>query len=114
MDKIDVEVRGATGIVKIPLSKFVYHSENKEDKPLPEDDKGKKKPEQSNVPAFTIAAISILVILILTISYYLYRRAKAKEYLSVSQTELDSIDNSGHDTLKGSMTDEASVHLKKD
>ena len=104
-----VEVIGASGKVNIPLSKFVYLSDDKpEPEPKPEDNTDKK----SLWGAFTIIAIIIIVLVVAGLAFVMIRRSMAKDGYDVT-SELDALERSGEYTIHKTR-DEDSIHLKKD
>lgn len=118
LDKIMVDVTGATGVVKIPLSKFVYKSGDKPEPPKPgpepEPRPEEKKEEKKSVWRIVVITLIVLVVLVgAGIAFFVVRRNIAKKDLNLTTSELDQLDRSGEYTIHKTRDDDT-VHLKRD
>ena len=81
LDKITVELRGATGIQKIPLSRFIFKTED----PVDRRDNGWKV-------FWTTVLIMIIVLAIALTVVHVVRRQKTSQGGRLSQSELKNIE----------------------
>lgn len=116
LDKVMVEVTGATGVVKIPLSKFVYKSGDTPVPPTPtpvppkpEDDDNKKK--AGGVSKVLVFFIVMFIVVLAGVGFFIWRRNEiAKQHTTHDDTE--SLDRSGDYSM--ARKDEDTSHLKRD
>ena len=109
-----VEVTGASGVVNIPLSKFVYKSNEKpepnpEPTPVPKTEDSKP----SSWGTLTIVAIVAVVLVVGGLAFVMIRRSMAKGGFETTTNELDALERSG-EYSSHQTRDEDSIHLKKD
>lgn len=105
-----VEVTGASGAVKIPLSRFVYKSNDKpEPTPAPKTDDSKP----SSWSTLTIVAIIAVVLVVGGLAFVMIRRSMAKDGFDSTTSELDALERTGEYSIHKTR-DEDSIHLKKD
>lgn len=103
MSKVMVQVRGATGFLDVPLSSFVFKTEE----PVPSDSN-----RRLLSPALITVLIMVGVLLVVLAVVYYVRKSMMKSRRSLVPSELESIDKSDY-TMVPSVMDDDRKHLKK-
>jgi hypothetical protein len=92
MEKIQVEVTGASGVFKVPLTRFVYKGDWKQEDVVP------KKPEKGS--GFTTILVLLGITISVVVGFFLVRK-----YFLVKTTggqhELDSLDKTAYSMVSG-------------
>lgn len=103
MDQSWIEVRGATGMVKMPISRFVFKTE----------DPSKPDSRKSKLNPILLTILIVTVVLIIAFGLvYLVRRYQVRSRRTLSPSEMESMDKTDYTIIPQNHDDDLK-HLKK-